>query len=104
MSDELRIITNHRPRPIIRGYELSADERGDFDHIDWQAVDNGETSPEFVRYQNGQLVDLSEFMTTSGLPEPLRVWDGYQSDSFFSGLLVKYSEDFESVVMGRYYS
>jgi len=34
----------------------------------------------------------------------MRKWDGYQSDSFYSGVLVKYVEDFERVIMATYYS
>ena len=33
---------------------------------------------------------------------PLKVWDGYLSDSFFSGVLVRYADDCESVVVARY--
>lgn len=99
----MNIRTNNVPRPVIYGYELSAAERDEFDYIDWPAVERGETSPEFVRFK-GDLIDLHEFMATSGLhqaPE-LRTWHGYQSDSFFSGLVIRYSDDFEFVVVGTY--
>ena len=104
MSDEVRIITNNHPRETIDAYELTADERAEFDYLDWPAIENGESSPEFVRFR-GELYDLGEFMTTHGMPEfsPLRAWDGYMSESFFSGLVVKYVDD-EAVIVGRYLS
>ena len=103
MSDELRIITNHVPRFTIDAYELTIDEQGQFDYLDWPAIERGEDSATFFRYR-GQLYDLGEFQTTRGLPEfsPLVAWDGYQSDSFFSGIVVRYANDFESVIVGLF--
>ena len=59
--------------------------------------------------------DLEDFITTSpgpwnhGLPEEFKEWDGYASDSFFSGVLLKYARDddrmdFDQVVMATYYA
>jgi hypothetical protein len=95
------ITTNHVPRDILDGYELSADERADFDYIDWTAIDAGEDSASFFRYR-GSLYDLGEFSTTYGMPEfsPLRQWDGYLGESFFSAIVVRYCDDHERVVVG----
>ena len=105
MSDTLTIITNNVPRLVIDAYELSERERAKFDYLDWNAIERGEDSATFVRYK-GELMDLGEFMTTSGMPDfsPLRRWDGYHSDSFFSGILVRYEHDCDHVIMGRYFS
>jgi hypothetical protein len=94
----LRIITNNVPRLVIDGYELSDAERAEFDYIDFE---NGD--PTFFRYL-GRLYDIGEFSTTSTLPEfsPLRKWDGYLSDSFFSGLVIRFSDDFDHVVVGAF--
>ena len=104
MSD-LTIITNNVPRDVLDGYELTLDERKEFDYLNWQAIEAGEDSASFFRYK-GQLYDLGEFMTTHGMPEfsPLRAWDGYQSDSYFSGILVRYVEDCERIAVARFYS
>lgn len=103
---EITVITNNAPRLIVDAYELSASERSEFDYLDWAAIERGEDSASFVRYK-GVTYDLSgEFMTTSGLPEfnPLTRWHGYHSDTFFSGVLVRYCEDTDYVVMGRFFT
>lgn len=107
----VRITTNNVPRPVIDAYELSPDERAEFDYLDWDAIEKGEDSASFFRYK-GRLYDLGEFMIVRETQmaredDTLRGWDGYSADSFFSGLLVRYPrEDHygESVVVGWYCS
>lgn len=101
---ELTIRTNNVPRDVIDAWELSADERAEFDYIDWPAVDRGEASASFFRFK-GELYDLGEFMVWDNPASPTRVgWDGYRSDSFFSGLVVRYVDDCERVIVGTYFS
>lgn len=103
--DDVKVITNNVPRPVIEAYELTLKEREEFDYLDWEAIDKGEDSATFFRYK-GELHDLGEFsadygiLKGSGLPEHLSKWDGYRSDSFFSALVVRYVENFEYVVVG----
>ena len=101
--DAMRIITNNVPRDIIYAYELTDAERAEFDYLDWAAIDVGGAMTAFIRYR-GQLYDLGEFQTTSGLPEfsPLRQWDGLLADSYFSGIVVRYCDGFERVVCGTF--
>jgi hypothetical protein len=105
MPDAIRIVTNHHTHPIIDGYELTIKERNQFDYIDWAGVIEGTDSASFFRYK-GQLYDLHEFETTYGIgaPTAFKGWDGYASDSFFSGTLVRYTDDYESVIVGTYCS
>lgn len=104
----LLITTNNVPRDVVDECELSVKEREEFDYIDWEAIDEGcGGGASFMRYR-GELYDLGEFTTTAELcrgagHHDLSKWDGYQSDSFFSGLVVRYVDDFERVVVGRYY-
>jgi hypothetical protein len=99
MSDTLTIRTNHVPRDVIEAYELSADERAEFDYIDWPAVERGEASASFFRYR-GQLYDLGEFEVWDNPASPTRQgWDGFRSDSYFSGLAVRYVDNCERVVV-----
>lgn len=92
----MEIITNNKPRQLIYGYQLSDKQKQDFDYID--DIDNHD----FVIYKNN-VYDLSEFMRIEN-NDKLNGWDGYSSDSFFSGTLIKYADDMETVIMGWYYS
>lgn len=104
MSD-VRVITNNKPRPVLGAWELSLDERDGFDYLDWGAIDLGEDSASFFRYR-GSLYDLGEFSTAygilkdTGLPAHLASWHGYMSESAFSAIVVRYTDDMESVVVG----
>lgn len=103
MSD-FTVITNNVPRDVIDAYELSESERAVFDYIDWPAIDSGNGSAQFFRYR-GELYDLGEFQRWDNPASPTRTeWDGVRSDSFFSGVLVRYVDDNERVIVGRYYS
>lgn len=102
----VEIVTNHVPRDVVDGWELTAAERAEFDYVDWPAVDAGEERAEFFRYR-GELHDLGEFTTDygitsgSGLPDSLAEWDGYRSDTFFSGMVVKLVDGGARVIVGR---
>jgi hypothetical protein len=101
----LTITTNNVPRDIIDAYELNADERAEFDYVDWAGVDDGSASASFFRFK-GQLYDLSEFEVWDNPASPTRDsrWDGFRSDSYFSGVVVRYVESHERVVVGTYYA
>jgi len=104
----LTIHTNNVPREIVYALDLTAKERQEFDYIDWEAVDRGEEGRDFVRYK-GEIYDLGEFQITSPGPREFAAWDGYQSDSYFSGALMRYVReggrtDRDSVVMAWYSS
>lgn len=96
-----RVVTNNHLRPIIEAYELSESERKEFSYLDWGKIDKGEDSASFVRYK-GHLYDIGEFMTTKGASSPLSDWDGYNSDSAYSAVVLRYAQpDCDYVVMGR---
>lgn len=100
------IVTNGHHRDIIDGYELSDEEIAEFDYLDWTAIREGRDSASFFRYR-GELYDLGEFTFTGELSffsEMRQDWDGYRADSFFSGMVVRYADDFEGIVVGRYFS
>lgn len=99
----LTIKTNKHWRSPIYGYELTDKERENFDYLD--DID----SQQFIRYR-GWVYDLGEFMRTPN-NEPARQelnelsgWDGYLSDSYFSGVVIRYSKDFEYIQVGTYFS
>lgn len=105
MSDTIRIITNNVPRNLIYGYELGTEEMQEFIRVrefDYLTADDFQTH-EFFRYK-GRVYDPSEFMTlTHNHPFP-KCWHGYSSDSFFSGILIRYTSDNEQVIVGTYFS
>ena len=57
----------------------------------------------FVNYK-GHWYDLSEFMRVGDSELGKLKWQGYSSDSYFSGIVVRYVENNEQVVMGTYCS
>jgi len=100
------IKTNNVPRDVIDAYELTTDEREQFDYLDWAAIERGEDSASFFRYR-GEVYDLGEFVAnmrdtgggTTGTGD-LSAWDGFMADSFFSAIVVRYVDNFERVVVG----
>jgi len=112
MTANIKIRTNNVPRDVIDAWELTAEERKEFDYLSWESIEMGEDSASFFRYR-GELYDLGEFMITSDFPDddPMRKWSGFWSDSFFSGLLIRWprvdggcggSPDFHKVVVALY--
>lgn len=101
---EIKIITNNVPRDIIYENELTAREREDFEYLDWHAFENGQDSEAFVRYK-GSVYLLRDFSADwsitkgGGMPEHLKDWHGYLSDSFCSALVIRFVEG-ERVVIG----
>lgn len=102
----ITVVTNNVPRDILDASDLTVAERAEFDYLNWPALERGEDSASFFRYK-GQLYDLGEFFADfgitkgSGLPEHLSTWHGYQSQHAFLAIVVRYSDDHESVVVGR---
>lgn len=97
----MNIKTNNVPREVINRRDLTPKESKQFDYLD------PEDSGSFFRYK-GRVYDLGEFMliNSSVAPHPQREgwegYDGYSSDSFFSGLLVRYVDDCERVIVALY--
>lgn len=118
----IRIITNHVPRDVVSASEMSDELRAEFGigpgSHDEMTDDDCRT---FVRYR-GDWYEIGDYVTTSpgpwnhGLPDVFRNWDGYASDSFFSGTVIRYARedgtnvdgdarvDYERVIIGRYYA
>lgn len=100
----LTIKTNGIPRPVIESHELTAQERKEFDYIDWEQIDKGNNSASFFRYM-GQLYDLGEFTRcVKGGEFANKGWDGQASDTMFSCVLIRFRRNMEYVVVGRAYS
>ncbi|MAN61515.1 MAG: hypothetical protein CMI60_06150 [Parvibaculum sp.] len=87
----MKIITNHHYRPWLTWHDLSASEQKE--HAD--DYDDVQEST-FFRYR-GQVYDLGDFMYVG---RDHVGWDGYHNTSFFSAVLVKYSDDGDAVKVG----
>ena len=105
----LRIITNNHRREVLYWPELTQAEQREHDWIlesDTQDID----TVEFFRYK-GWTYCLSDIMRVeSYAPVEFQGWDGYVSETFFSGILVKYAReddwgiDYDHVIVASYYS
>ena len=97
----MKITTNNISRDVIYGFDLTEAQKAEFDYLD--DIDGAS----FFKYK-GQVYDLGEFMCIDAKRKPclspLAGWDGYSSDSFFSGIVVKYVDDCERVIVGTYYA
>ena len=92
----MKLITNNHYRPILYWHDLSqAEQREHADDYD------GVEDSTFFRYR-GQVYDLGEFLSArgNGAHSLVNAWDGYQNDSFFSAVMVKYSECGDAVKVG----
>lgn len=97
MTNTLEITTNNQPRPLLGWDDLTSKEQKEFDWIE----DPIETGFDFFRYK-GSTYSLQEFLVA---PYPdFEGWDGYHSDSYFSGILIRIVEDGDAVVVATYYS
>ena len=103
----MKIVTNHHPRELLTVDQLPESEQHWFDYI----TGEDRFSPRIVAYR-GSFYDVNEYTYTSDQmridhPE-FAAWDGYQSDSYFSGTVVRWPvidgrTDYESIVIGTYY-
>jgi len=107
----ITIITNNVPRELISVDQVPVAEQHWFDYVEGE----DRFSPRIFQYL-GSFYDVNEFSYVpthfaAGVPDSLQRWDGIQTDSFFSGVLVRWpiefgctTPDYERVVVGRYYS
>jgi hypothetical protein len=94
----MNIRTNHKPRPLLYGSELPAKWKEHFDYLSDEEYLTGN----FVKYK-GWVYDANDFMRCEGSLAILG-FDGYLPDTYFSGVLIRFLPDSESVVMATYYS
>jgi len=87
----MKIKTNNHSRNLLTEYDLTSKELESFDYLE-----DGEGS--FIRYK-GRVWELGEFTRTE-----IEDWDGISSDTYFSGAVIKLSEDGETVKVGYVYS
>ena len=97
----MEIKTDNKPRPIVFGFELSENILSEFDYMEGEELDNAE----FVKYK-GNYYHLGDIEAITNLPDdsPLNGWHGMVSETFFSAVLFKFTDDFEHVICGHAFS
>lgn len=99
---ELKIRTNGHYREILDWSELNEKEQEEYAYLDDTESCEDVNDCSFFRYKNWTYF-LGDFMRI-GNDAPFKGWDGYHSDSFFSGVLVKYSTCGDAVKAATYFS
>ena len=95
----MEIKTNHHYRPLLSWHELTDAEQAEHED-DYDDVQEST----FFRYCNW-IYDMNDFLRVndSHLPSAehwLYGWDGYKNDSFFSSVVIKYSDCGDAVKIG----
>ena len=93
---ELTIRTNGHYRPVLNWYDLLPKEQEEYAYLE-------EDGGSFFRYR-GWTYFLGDFMRVGNEPHFIGKWDGVHADSFFSGVLVKYSNCGDAVKVATYLS
>lgn len=93
----MKVITNNHWRDFIYGYELPESVKADFDHLDADSTLDG-----WIHYRR-HWYHTSDFLRCNDSPDPtIATWHGYAADSFFSGVLIRLSEDGEQYQIATY--
>ena len=96
----MKIITNNIPRRLLNSWELTKRELAEFDYYTEEELQG----LLFVRYK-GLCYCLSDFMRVdAGGDLSAAGWHGYEAGTAWSGVLVRYVNDGEQVIMGSYYA
>ncbi len=107
----MKIITNNHPRDLVPLIDVPTADREDFDYI----TEDEAYSPRLFHYKNSWY-DANEFCAIippgkdtanpfvhrATEDSPLRRWDGIQTDSFFSAVVIRFADrQCETVVVGQ---
>lgn len=109
----MKITTNNQPRALVAFHDLPENEKTGFDYIEGE----DRFYPRFFNYKNawydsGEFVRIIErrdayngWAHQVDNDSPLLAWHGIQTETHFSGVLIKQvsDHDYESVIVGRYY-
>ncbi len=99
----MKITTNNHPRQLHCLINIPQVEQEWFDYIEGE----DKFSLRMFRYK-GEWYDSWDFTTTGpgpwshGLPEAFRKWNGYASDTYWSGILIRLQYEDDQVVVGSY--
>jgi hypothetical protein len=88
----IRSTTNNHARDLLSFYELTEEQRAEFDYID---EEDERYSLRFFIFR-GMAWDSNEFMCTD-MPN----YDGVQGQSYFDAVAIRYVEDYQRVVVSH---
>lgn len=98
--NKLTIRSNYQTRDLLFWEDLSGYEKSEYSDL----LENPEDH-QYFRYK-GNIYLLSDFMRIEkNAPFP-EYWQGYMSDSFFSGILIRLEDQGmeNAVIVGQYFS
>jgi len=95
----MKIYTNKHNRQFK--YRSEVPEKILADDFNWLNEDNGFDG--FIYYRD-RWYHLSEFMRIENNSPFDKYWQGYISDSFFSGVLIRFNDDGETYQIATYIS
>ena len=98
MAKKPQITTNNQVRQYLYGYDVPKETLDWYDWLDDDAKADG-----WIHYKN-HWYHISDFMRVEpSAPDWMQEWDGYQSDSYFSGVVIKFGDDpSEEYIIGTY--
>jgi hypothetical protein len=108
---ELTIKTNHHWRPFKYANEVPKKILDN--EFDWMEKDEDGLPKDYLDgficyrgtwYHTEDFMSLHNKVHCPNPPDFMKGWDGYHSDSFFSGVLIKLSDDGECYQIATYYS
>lgn len=96
--------TNNQPRELLYLSDFNIKDQATIrNQYDWMEPDDLECNFGFFKY-HGHIYHLQDFMRApDDATGDLAAWDGYASDSYFSGVVVRLCDDNESVIVGTYF-
>jgi hypothetical protein len=107
-----KIVSNNKPRHLISWRELPDEIQNEFDYIDSDS--DSTLDYRFVKYKGAYydvydaqtitIRDGSERLGWSVYDSPLSHWHAVTSNSYFDGLLFRFTDNYQRVIVGRYYS
>lgn len=102
----MNITTNNQPRELKYLHDFSASDQDKIrKQYDWMDPSDLESNYGFFKYR-GCIYHLQDFLRVANESTgDLAGWDGYSSDSYFSGTVIKLADDdCDYVIVGRFYS
>jgi len=100
--DTLEIKTNNVARPIIYACELSKKDWKNLGYEEDEQSRAEQDGDSFIKYK-GNIYPLGDFMRLDD-NSLFKGWQGYISESFFSGILIKFCQDNDFAIIGNYCS